>query len=334
MIKQIKLNNCSVGSPSVALKWSLMTAGSLGKIFCLPRLFLARAVSEMMVRSIVRAIRIATGPRLCHDTAPVATQLLGDGYPKCLNSVNTEIRKSLNGKVYMVPDPDPVAVDRIRSMWISAYLKICDVSDNARDYAVTAEEYEGHFRSKGYCPAGGELSPQHALSMLSIMDLKQNDTLVDLGCSNGRLVLAAARFSPVRAAIGIELSPSRIARALAAGKRIDAPVHRVSFLQSDILSSKLSDATVIWYAVRGRPAKRLSGQLISLLREQRPAGSSTRFLTAGFELPDTVGVTLTAAHVFGSLSDGDLANTPRLYGKTHRGPQFVLDYLIESGKII
>ncbi|MGZ5453959.1 MAG: SAM-dependent methyltransferase, partial [Candidatus Aminicenantales bacterium] len=79
--------------------------------------------------------------------------------------------------------------------------------------------------------------------MLRLAGVKAGDVLYDLGCGDGRIVIAAAKRYGVRA-IGIDIDPVRIresndnaAKAGLSGK--------VRFLQEDLFKADFKEATVV-----------------------------------------------------------------------------------------
>jgi SAM-dependent methyltransferase len=79
--------------------------------------------------------------------------------------------------------------------------------------------------------------------MLKIADLKPGDVLYDLGCGDGRIVIAAARQSAVRA-VGVDLDAQRIRESRANAGHAGVG-NLVSFRHQDLFMTDLSEATVI-----------------------------------------------------------------------------------------
>ena len=79
--------------------------------------------------------------------------------------------------------------------------------------------------------------------MLAFANVGKNDVVYDLGCGDGRIVIAAARKYGARG-VGIDIDPDRIAESEANAKR--AGVERlVKFRLQDALTADVSDATVV-----------------------------------------------------------------------------------------
>jgi SAM-dependent methyltransferase len=79
--------------------------------------------------------------------------------------------------------------------------------------------------------------------MLALARLGRDDTLYDLGCGDGRIVVAAAKKYGARG-VGIDLNPERIAEAQANARKAGVG-QRVSFKVADLFETDLSPATVV-----------------------------------------------------------------------------------------
>lgn len=79
--------------------------------------------------------------------------------------------------------------------------------------------------------------------MLALAAVTRDDLLYDLGCGDGRIVIAAAQKYGARG-VGIDLDPRRVeeARGNAKGAGVDS---RVTFRVGDMYTSDFSDATVV-----------------------------------------------------------------------------------------
>ncbi len=80
-------------------------------------------------------------------------------------------------------------------------------------------------------------------AMLKMAAVTKDDVLYDLGCGDGRIVVAAAMERGARA-IGVDMDPRRIAEANALASTIGVE-DRVEFLQEDLLTVDFSEATVL-----------------------------------------------------------------------------------------
>lgn len=80
-------------------------------------------------------------------------------------------------------------------------------------------------------------------AMLRMAEVTDKDILYDLGCGDGRIVVAAA-MERAAYAIGVDMDPRRIAEANALAETVSVQ-HRVKFIQDDLLTVDFSDATVV-----------------------------------------------------------------------------------------
>jgi SAM-dependent methyltransferase len=118
--------------------------------------------------------------------------------------------------------------------------------------------------------------PEVVASMLRLADLRAGDVVYDLGCGDGRIVIAAVRTPRVRG-VCVELDPQRLRWARDAAE--DAGVSGlITFVQGDLFEVPIADATVVTLYLM-RPANlRLRPRL---LRELRPG---TRVVSNTFDM--------------------------------------------------
>lgn len=109
-----------------------------------------------------------------------------------------------------------------------------------------------------------QASPPDVVSrMLRLAGVGPNDIVYDLGCGDGRIVIAAAREFGARG-VGVDIDPALLAKARAAAEAAGV-ADRVSFVEQDAFTADVSQATVVALYllsasnVRLRP--RLTGQL-------------------------------------------------------------------------
>ena len=79
--------------------------------------------------------------------------------------------------------------------------------------------------------------------MLELAQITENDVVYDLGCGDGRIVIAAAELYGARG-VGIDYDPERIAEARANAKRRGVG-DLVTFIEQDAMQADVSDATVV-----------------------------------------------------------------------------------------
>jgi len=85
--------------------------------------------------------------------------------------------------------------------------------------------------------------PAVVRAMLELAGVKPDDVVYDLGCGDGRIVIAAARDFGARA-VGIDIDPKRIAESNA-NARAAGMTARVRFVEGDLFTSGFGEATVV-----------------------------------------------------------------------------------------
>ena len=90
-----------------------------------------------------------------------------------------------------------------------------------------------------YVPTAEPLVEQ----MLDMAKVRKDDVVYDLGCGDGRIVIAAARERGARG-VGIDIDPHRIAEAEINMRRARVE-DRVKFMVGDLFKADFSEATVV-----------------------------------------------------------------------------------------
>ena len=120
--------------------------------------------------------------------------------------------------------------------------------------------------------------------MLALADLGPADVVYDLGCGDGRIVIAAARQHGTRG-VGVDIDPQRIDEARRNAKTAGVE-HLVTFRVEDALTTDVSTATVVTLYLVASLNARLRPRLMSQLRP------GTRIVSHNFPIgdwePDTV----------------------------------------------
>jgi ribosomal protein L11 methylase PrmA len=86
-------------------------------------------------------------------------------------------------------------------------------------------------------------SPEVVREMLRLAKVTESDVVYDLGCGDGRIVIAAAKEFGARG-IGIDIDPERIEEANA-NARAAGVAGEVSFANEDLFEADIEDATVV-----------------------------------------------------------------------------------------
>lgn len=100
--------------------------------------------------------------------------------------------------------------------------------------------------------------------MLDVAKVRTGDVVYDLGCGDGRMVIAAAKKFGTRG-VGIDLDPARIreARANAKAQGVD---QLVTFRVADLFETDLREATVVMLYLLPEVNRRLKPKLFAELR--------------------------------------------------------------------
>jgi SAM-dependent methyltransferase len=89
-----------------------------------------------------------------------------------------------------------------------------------------------------------EPTPHHVVAeMLSLMRVGSTDVVYDLGCGDGRIVIAAVRRPGARG-VCVDIDPRRIRESRANAERAGG-AERIAFLEQDLFQTDLGSATVV-----------------------------------------------------------------------------------------
>ena len=115
-------------------------------------------------------------------------------------------------------------------------------------------------------------------AMLKLAGVKKTDVVYDLGCGDGRIVIAAARdFGAL--AVGIDIDPQRIAEAKENAKR--AGIEKlVRFEENDLFEADIHEATVVTLFLLSSVNLKLRPKLLNDLKP------GTRIVSNTFDMGD------------------------------------------------
>jgi ribosomal protein L11 methylase PrmA len=114
--------------------------------------------------------------------------------------------------------------------------------------------------------------------MLRLARVTSSDVVYDLGCGDGRIVIAAARAFGARG-VGVDIDPRRIAEAVAQAEQAGVS-HLVTFRVEDALTTDVTPATVVTTYLLTASNVRLRPRLT---RQLRPG---SRIVAHGFSMGD------------------------------------------------
>ncbi len=130
--------------------------------------------------------------------------------------------------------------------------------------------------------------------MLDLAQVGAGTRLIDLGCGDGRIVVAAARRGAV--AHGIDLDPARVAEARAAARAAGIEAH-ASFAQGDMFAADLSASEVVALFLLPHVNRWLEGKL----RRELSPGSRVvgyQFAMPNWEPAETIVMAHAAIHLW------------------------------------
>jgi precorrin-6B methylase 2 len=124
--------------------------------------------------------------------------------------------------------------------------------------------------------------PEVVAAMLKVAKVGKGDIVYDLGSGDGRIPIAAVKDYGAARATGIDIDPQRIKEATANLKASGITGDRVRFLNQDLFTTDISDATVVTLYL----LPSLNLKLIpKFMKELKPG---TRIVSHSFDMGDWV----------------------------------------------
>ena len=124
--------------------------------------------------------------------------------------------------------------------------------------AVLVSSALGRKPDVGFVPT----PPSAVARMVEMADIRPGDSVYDLGCGDGRIVIAAAKEQKIKA-VGVDIDPERVAesreKVRAAGLESSVEIR-----QADVFDLDLSGADVVFLYLTPRLNARLMPQLRKL----------------------------------------------------------------------
>jgi len=122
-------------------------------------------------------------------------------------------------------------------------------------------------------------TPQEVVdAMLTLAEVKKGDTVYDLGCGDGRIVITAAKKFGANA-VGIDIDPERIQEANANARR-EGVAGKVSFRQEDLFQADITNASVVTLYLLSTLNQKLKPKLMADLKP------GTRIVSHAFDMGD------------------------------------------------
>lgn len=123
-------------------------------------------------------------------------------------------------------------------------------------------------------------SPEEVVSaMLKLAHVGKTDVVYDLGCGDGRIVIAAVKQYGAARAVGVDINPERIEEATANAKQAGV-LNKVKFVEADLFKAPISEATVVTLYLLPGVNLRLKPRLLSELKP------GTRIVSHSFDMGD------------------------------------------------
>jgi SAM-dependent methyltransferase len=120
-------------------------------------------------------------------------------------------------------------------------------------------------------------TPEAVEAMLRLAGVKPSDVVYDLGCGDGRIVVAAGKMGA--RGVGVDIDPVRVKEARANVEKAGVG-QRVRIVEGDIFEADIRDATVVTLFLLPELNVRL---LPKFLRELKPG---TRIVSNSFDMGD------------------------------------------------
>ena len=114
--------------------------------------------------------------------------------------------------------------------------------------------------------------------MLELAKVTAKDTVYDLGCGDGRIVITAAQKYGARC-VGVDIDPQRIKEANA-NSQAARVTDKVRFIEGDLFETDISEATVVTLYLLTRLNEKLKPKLLKELR------AGTRVVSHAFDMGD------------------------------------------------
>jgi ribosomal protein L11 methylase PrmA len=106
--------------------------------------------------------------------------------------------------------------------------------------------------------------PSAVERMLEMAEIRPGDLVYDLGCGDGRIVIAAAKQQKIKA-VGVDIDPERVAESRE-NVRTAGLESLVEIRQADVFDLDLSEADVVFLYL----TPRLNARLMPQLRKLKP----------------------------------------------------------------
>jgi cyclopropane fatty-acyl-phospholipid synthase-like methyltransferase len=109
------------------------------------------------------------------------------------------------------------------------------------------------------------LMPHTIHRILNFTEIRSGETICDLGCGEGRVLITAAKEYSAKKAIGVEIDPIKVglARLLAKFKKVDG---QVSIIRGNIFDFDPSDVDVVYLYLTHQAMDKLFPEILKKLK--------------------------------------------------------------------
>ena len=121
--------------------------------------------------------------------------------------------------------------------------------------------------------------PEIVDEMLRLANVGKNDVVYDLGCGDGRLVIAAVKKFGAKRGVGVDIDPQRIKESKENAQTAGVQ-NRVKFFVQDLFKTNIREATVVTLYLLPEINLRLRPKLLAELKP------GTRVVSNSFDMGD------------------------------------------------
>jgi tRNA G37 N-methylase Trm5 len=121
--------------------------------------------------------------------------------------------------------------------------------------------------------------PEVVEQMLKLGNVKPGDVVYDLGCGDGRIVIAAVKKYGAARGVGIDLNPVRIKEATENASR-EGVTNKVKFVEQDLFKADFREASVVTLYLLPSVNEKLKPRLLEQLKP------GTRIVSHQFDMGD------------------------------------------------
>ncbi|MGH9943764.1 MAG: SAM-dependent methyltransferase [Pyrinomonadaceae bacterium] len=157
---------------------------------------------------------------------------------------------------------------RVKCLLSAIFITVCAAA------SVSAQQPAPRTPDVPYVPT----SEQVVDAMLKLAKVTKSDTVYDLGCGDGRIVITAAKEFGANG-VGVDINPVRIREANENAKKAQV-TDKVKFIEGDLFATDFSQATVVTLHLLSAVNLKLRPKLLEQLKP------GTRIVSHAFDMGD------------------------------------------------